>query len=394
MQNEEQKATLSILLALSLCHGLNDLIQSLLPAIYPLIKTSFMLNFSQIGLITFTFQVTASLLQPMIGNYTDKRPQPYSLVIGMGFTLCGLLLLSAAPYYAIVLFAAALIGMGSSVFHPEASRMARLASGGRHGFAQSLFQVGGSTGGAFGPLLAALIIIPYGQSSIAYFAVIAFVAMILLTHIGRWYKAAHLDSARIKRVAATATSTFSRRHVIQSLTILALLVFSKFVYISSIGNYYIFYLIDRFHISVQNAQLRMFLFSVANVIGTFAGGPIGDRIGRRYVIWFSILGVLPFTLMMPYVDLFWTTVLSVIIGLVLASAFSAIVVFAQELLPNRIGMVSGLFFGFAFGMAGLGAALLGVLVDHTSLEFVYRVCSFLPALGILAIFLPSRKNQS
>lgn len=390
-----QTTTLSILCMLSICHCLNDMIQSLLPALYPLIKNSLSLNYTQIGLITFVFQITASILQPFVGFYIDKRPKPYSLVIGMGCSLCGLLLLSVAPVYGMVLLAAAMVGMGSSIFHPESSRMARLASGGRHGFAQSLFQLGGNVGSSTGPLIAAFIVIPNGQHSIAWFALVALLAMGLLFHIGRWYQASHMHPSRKQKPHADVH--FSKQKIIFSLAILLLLAFSKFFYMSSIGNYYTFYLMEKFHLSIQDAQLRLFIFLAASAAGTFLGGPLGDRIGRRYIIWFSILGVLPFTLMMPYANLLWTSILSILTGLILASAFSAMVVYAQELMPGRIGMVSGLFFGFAFGVAGLAAALLGVLVDHTSLEFVYHICSFLPAIGVLAIFLPNthpKKVQS
>ena len=381
------QAALGILSAISLCHGLNDLLQSVLPAVYPILKTAYRLDFGQIGLITFTNTVTASLLQPIVGLITDKRPKPYSLAIGMGFTLVGLLLLSVAPTYGAVLVAVGFVGIGSSIFHPESSRVARLASGGRHGFAQSLFQVGGNAGSATGPLLAAFIVLPYGQPSIAWFAVVAFVAMIILARVGAWYKAHIVVHART--AAAAIHAGISKARVRWALTILMLLVFSKNVYLVSITSYYTFYLIDKFNLSVQSAQLHLFVFLGAAAAGTFIGGPVGDRIGRKYVMWVSILGVLPFTLLLPYANLFWTDVLSIIIGLVMASAFSAIVVFAQELVPGRVGAVSGLFFGFAFGFGGIGAALLGQLADSTSIDFVYKVCSFLPAIGLLTAFLPN-----
>ena len=381
------QAALGILSAISLCHGLNDLLQSVLPAVYPILKTAYRLDFGQIGLITFTNTVTASLLQPIVGLVTDKRPKPYSLAIGMGFTLVGLLLLSVAPTYGAVLVAVGFVGIGSSIFHPESSRVARLASGGRHGFAQSLFQVGGNAGSATGPLLAAFIVLPYGQPSIAWFAVVAFVAMIILARVGAWYKAHIVVHART--AAAAIHAGISKARVRWALTILMLLVFSKNVYLVSITSYYTFYLIDKFNLSVQSAQLHLFVFLGAAAAGTFIGGPVGDRIGRKYVMWVSILGVLPFTLLLPYANLFWTDVLSIIIGLVMASAFSAIVVFAQELVPGRVGAVSGLFFGFAFGFGGIGAALLGQLADSTSIDFVYKVCSFLPAIGLLTAFLPN-----
>jgi MFS transporter, FSR family, fosmidomycin resistance protein len=379
-------AAIGILWALSLCHLLNDMMQSLLPAIYPIIKSSFSLDFTQIGLITLTNQATASLLQPAVGYYTDKRPRPYSLAIGMGSTLVGMMLLAAAPRYGVVLAAAALIGVGSSVFHPESSRIARLASGGRHGFAQSLFQVGGNAGSALGPLLAAFVVLPRGQRSVAWFSIAALVAMALLWHVGGWYK--QTLSAAARRASAVRRDGVSSRQVASAIGILLALIFSKHVYLASLTSYYTFYLISRFHLSVQSAQLHLFLFLGATAAGTFAGGPIGDRIGRRRVILWSILGVLPFTLALPYADLFWTRTLSVVIGVIIASAFSAIVVYAQELVPGRVGTVAGLFFGLAFGIGGLGAAALGTLADHTSIFFVYHVCAFLPAIGILALWLP------
>ena len=382
-----QAAAIGILSAISLCHGLNDLLQSVLPAVYPILKTAYRLDFGQIGLITFINTVTASLLQPVIGLITDKRPKPYSLSIGMGFTLVGLLLLSSAPTYAAVLLAVAFVGIGSSIFHPESSRVARLASGGRHGFAQSLFQVGGNAGSATGPLLAAFIVLPYGQPSIAWFAVVAFIAIIILARVGAWYKAHIVVHA--KAASAAIHTGISKARVRMALLILMLLVFSKNVYLVSITSYYTFYLIDKFGLSVQSAQLHLFVFLGAAAAGTFIGGPVGDRIGRKYVMWVSILGALPFTMLLPYASLFWTEVLSIVIGVVMASAFSAIVVFAQELVPGRIGAVSGLFFGFAFGFGGIGAALLGQLADATSIDFVYKVCSFLPAIGLLTAFLPN-----
>jgi FSR family fosmidomycin resistance protein-like MFS transporter len=383
---EASGAVLSILGAISVAHLLNDLMQSLLPALYPLLKASYALNFAQVGLLTLTFQLTASLLQPVVGQFTDRKPLPFSLPTGMAFSLAGLLLLSAAGSYGLLLGGAALLGLGSSIFHPESSRVARLASGGRFGFAQSLFQVGGNAGQSFGPLLAAFIIVPHGQHAVAWFAAVALTGMLLLTYVGNWYKS-HL-AARPQRTPASAPANLSPTRIRWTIAVLLALMFSKFVYLSSINTYLTFYLMGRFHLSVQNAQLHLFMFLAAVAIGTVAGGPIGDRIGRTYVIWASILGVLPFTLALPYASLAQTDVLIVIIGLVLASAFSAILVYAQELVPGRIGLISGLFFGFAFGMAGLGAAGLGVLADHTSLHFVYQICSFLPLLGVLTIFLP------
>ena len=381
-----RSAALLVLCAISLSHCLNDIIQSLVPAIYPVLKQEFNLDFGQIGLITLTFQLTASLLQPLVGIYTDRRPTPFSLPLGMGCTLLGLLLLSVVRSFPVLLVAAAMIGMGSSVFHPESSRVARMASGGQHGFAQSLFQVGGNFGTALGPLLAAFIVVPRGQSSIAWFSVVAFAAIIILTRIGRWYSA-HLRAPRKASDGAKAVP-LPRRELGIALTVLMILVFSKYLYLASITSYYPFYLMSKFGLDKQAALVRLFIFLAAVAAGTIVGGPLGDRFGRRLVIWVSILGVLPFTLLLPHADLFWTTVLSVVIGLILSSAFSAILVFAQELVPGKVGMISGMFFGFAFGMGGLGAAVLGALADHTSMGFVYNVCAYLPALGLLAYFLP------
>ncbi|KAF1028763.1 MAG: Fosmidomycin resistance protein [Burkholderia plantarii] len=379
-----------VLGAISFAHLLNDMIQSLLLAIYPMLRANFDLSFTQVGLITLTYQITASLLQPLVGTFTDKRPQPHSLPIGMGFTLVGLLLLSIAPSFPVLLFAAALVGCGSSIFHPESSRVARMASGGRHGLAQSLFQVGGNAGTALGPVLAALIIIPHGQRSIAWFSVAALVAIVVLSQIGRWY---HRHPAAKKKAAGGRHASLSSRQVAIAMTVLMVLVFSKYFYLASINSYFTFYLMDKFHLSTQAAQFHLFVFLAAAAAGTIVGGPIGDRIGREYVIWISILGVAPFTLMLPYANLFWTTVLNVIIGLVLASAFSAILVYAQELLPGKVGMVAGLFFGLSFGMAGIGAAVLGRLADATSIAQVYQLCSFLPLLGVLTIFLPDVEGK-
>jgi MFS transporter, FSR family, fosmidomycin resistance protein len=381
------ETALGILCAISLCHGLNDLLQSVLPAVYPILKDTYRLDFGQIGLITFTNTATASLLQPVVGFVTDRRPKPYSLSIGMGFTLIGLLLLSAAPTYVAILVAVAFVGVGSSIFHPESSRVARLASGGRHGFAQSLFQVGGNAGSAMGPLLAAFIVLPNGQRSIAWFALGALTAMTVLARVGSWYKA-HLVS-QAKMAHAAVRSALPAGRVRWALVILMLLVFSKNIYMASLSSFYTFYLIEKFGLSVQSAQLHLFMFLGAAAAGTFIGGPVGDRIGRKYVIWASILGVLPFTVLLPYANLFWTEILTILIGLILASAFSAIVVFAQELVPGRVGTVAGIFFGFAFGAGGVGAALLGQLADTTSIEFVYKVASFLPAIGLLTAFLPN-----
>jgi FSR family fosmidomycin resistance protein-like MFS transporter len=378
-----------VLLALSFSHFLNDLIQSLLPAIYPILKASYSLTFTQIGLITLTFQITASLLQPLVGLYTDRKPMPYSLSIGMGFSLCGLLLLSQANRYELLLVAAALVGMGSSVFHPESSRMARLASGGRHGLAQSLFQVGGNIGSSSGPLLAAFIVVPHGQGSIGWFSLAALIAIAVLFSVGRWY-ANHLSQRRSRaHFHGVRHPDMTRGKIAFCITLLVVLIFSKFFYTASIGTYFTFFLIHKFQLTVPQAQIHLFMFLGAVAVGTLAGGPIGDRFGRKYVIWFSILGVLPFTLMLPYANLFWTGVLSVVIGVILSSAFSAILVYAQELVPGKVGTIAGLFFGFAFGLGGLGAASLGQLADIKGIDFVYQLCSFLPALGILAAFLPN-----
>lgn len=381
-------AAFSVVVALSICHFLNDTMQSVLAAIYPILKINYELSFSQIGLLTFAFQFTASLLQPAIGAFTDKRPIGYALPVGMGFTLVGLLLLATAGYYALLLLAAALVGFGSAVFHPESSRIARLASGGRHGTAQSVFQVGGNAGTASGPLLAAFIIVPNGQSSVGWFGLAALCGMMILTWVSRWYAAYRRASAG--RPAPDKTLVHSRRRVILALVVLALLVFTKNIYVASFTSFYTFYTIERFGVGVQDAQLLLFLFLGAMAAGTLIGGPVGDRIGAKAVIWVSILGILPFTLMLPYADLFWTAVLTVIIGVVLASAFPAIVVFAQELVPGRIGLIAGVFFGFAFGMGGISAAVLGQVADVKGIVYVYQVCSLLPFLGLLTIFLPKQ----
>lgn len=382
-----ERTALAVLVGISFCHLLNDMLQSLLPAIYPMIKQGFGLSFSQVGLITLVFQITASLLQPIVGLYTDRSPKNYALPVGMAFTLGGLLLLSVAPNFPLLLLAAALVGTGSSVFHPESSRVARLASGGRHGLAQSLFQVGGNLGSAVGPLAAAFLILPHGQSSVAWFSLGALLAIIVLTRIGTWF-GANRKAKAVSRRSGTEAS-LSRKQIGGAIAVLLALIFSKYFYLASLTSYYTFYLITRFGVSVQTAQIDLFVFLGATAIGTIAGGPIGDRIGRKKVIWGSILGVLPFTLILPYASLFWTVVLTVPIGLILASAFSAIVVYAQELMPGRVGMVAGLFFGFAFGMGGVGAAVLGMLADWTDIGTVYRLCAFLPAIGLLTAFLPN-----
>jgi FSR family fosmidomycin resistance protein-like MFS transporter len=388
-----QKTAFKVLAAISFCHMLNDMVQSLLPALYPVLKESFHLSFGDIGLITLTFQATASLLQPFVGYSTDRKPVPYSLAFGMGLTLAGLLLLSIAPSFAILLLAAALVGLGSAVFHPESSRVARIASGGQHGLAQSLFQVGGNAGSSLGPLLAAFIVVPRGQSSVAWFSLAALLGMLILTRIGGWYKRAITTRSGALKTRESR-SPLPPRTTAFAIAILLALIFSKYFYLASLTNYYTFYLMHRFHVSVQNAQVHLFAFLGAVAAGTIIGGPVGDRIGRKAVIWGSILGVLPFSILLPHVDLFWTGVLTVIIGIILASAFSAILVYAQELLPGKIGMISGLFFGFAFGMAGIAAAVLGKLADRTGIEFVYQICAFLPAIGLLAGFLPSLRRAS
>jgi FSR family fosmidomycin resistance protein-like MFS transporter len=374
-----------VLAGISFSHFLNDTMQSLIASVYPILKDSYALDFAQIGMITLAFQFTASLLQPVIGHFTDKKAQPFSLAIGMGFTFFGLLLLSAAQRYPVILVAAALVGLGSAVFHPESARIARLASGGRYGFAQSVFQLGGSFGTSMGPLLAALIVVPFGQPSIAWFSSIAFLAMVILWRIGQWYKPQITN--RRAPIHAHPDAPSSRR-VMMALGVLVALLFSKQLYVSSLSSYYIFYLIDKFGVSTQTAQFYLFIFLASNAAGAFFGGPIGDRFGRKYVIWFSILGALPFTLALPYAGLFASAVLTVFIGFIISSATSSIIVFAQELMPHRLGMISGLFFGFAFGIGGLGAAVLGKVADHTGIAFVYQVCAFLPAIGLLAVFLP------
>jgi FSR family fosmidomycin resistance protein-like MFS transporter len=388
-----EKLVLSILLAAAFCHFLNDMVQSLIPAIYPLLKASFHLDFTQIGMITLTYQITASLLQPLIGHFNDRHPRPYSLAIGMGFTLVGLVTLSRVSTYPMLLGGAALVGMGSAVFHPESSRVVRMVSGGQHGFAQALFQVGGNAGSSLGPLLAAFIVLPNGRSSLAWFSAVALLGIVVLARVGSWSKKNRPPVPKSRSQKTEYHPELSPRKVYLSLTVLIALMFSKFFYLSSLTSYYTFFLISKFHVSIQSAQVHLFMFAGAIAAGTIIGGPIGDRIGRKYVIWCSILGVLPFTLVLPYANLFWTGILSVVIGVILASAFSAILVYAQELMPGKIGMISGLFFGLAFGMGGLGAALLGNLADHTSIAFVYKLCSFLPAIGLLTGFLPNLETK-
>ena len=387
-----EKTVFPILFALSFSHLLNDTIQSLIPAIYPIIKTSYHLSFSQIGLITLTFQLAASLLQPFVGLYTDKKPQPYSLAVGMGFTLIGLISLSQSSHFYTILLSVCFIGIGSSIFHPEASRMAHAASGGKRGLAQSVFQLGGNAGSSLGPLLAAWIIVPYGQFSVIWFSVIALLAIIILTYVGNWYRGFMLSRSK-KINIQTVVSQFSRTKVIFSVCILLLLIFSKYFYMASLTNYFTFYLIDKFHVSVQTSQIYLFVFLFSVAAGTLLGGPIGDKIGRKYVIWASILGTAPFALLLPHANLFWVGVLIVPIGMILASAFSAILVYAQELIPGKVGLVAGLFFGFAFGMGGIGSALLGKLADSTSIGYVFNICAFLPLIGLLTGFLPNIETK-
>lgn len=389
----EHSTEFRILGAISFSHLLNDMIQSLILAIYPILKSGFNLSFAQIGLITLTYQITASLLQPAVGLITDKKPMPYSLPVGMGFTLCGLLLLATAPNFTVLLVAAALVGTGSSVFHPESSRVARMASGGRHGLAQSLFQVGGNAGASLGPLLAAWIIVPHGRGSVAWFSLAALLAMVVLLQVSRWYRDHHVVRGKAKAKRASHM-VLTKAQVSWSLLILGLLIFSKYFYLASLSSYYTFYLIHKFGVSVQNAQTHLFVFLFAVAAGSLIGGPVGDRIGRKWVIWASILGVAPFTLILPHASLFWTGALTVIIGLILASAFSAILVYAQELIPGRVGMVSGLFFGFAFGMGGIGAAVLGHIADARGIEYVYGLCAYLPLIGIITAFLPNLERKT
>lgn len=392
----------AVLAAISFSHLLNDTIQALLPAIYPLLKSAFALSFAQVGLITLTLQVTASLLQPVVGHYTDRRPTPYALVGGMSMTLAGVLLLSAAPTFAILLAAAGLMGVGSAVFHPESSRVARMASGGRHGLAQSVFQVGGNIGSSLGPLLGAFVVAPRGQSSIAWCASLALLAMMVQWRVGRWCESRTAATTRGAAVGGQESAVIDSEScapgplvsVKWPLAILAALIFSKYFYLASLSSYYTFYLISRFHVSVQTAQIDLFIFLGAVAAGTILGGPIGDRFGRKWVIWGSIFGVCPFTLALPHANIFWTPILTVAIGLILASAFSAIIVYAQELVPGRIGLISGVFFGFAFGMGGLGAAVLGALADRIGIEAVYGLCAFLPLIGALAAFLPDVDHKA
>lgn len=389
-----QKTVYPILFAIAFSHLLNDLLQIVIPSIYPLLKESYSLNFTQIGLITLVYQLTASLLQPVVGFHTDKNPLPYSLAFGMGFTALGLTLLAFSTNYYLILVSVGLVGIGSSIFHPEASRVAYLASGGKRGLAQSIFQVGGNSGTAIGPLLVILIVIPYGQTHILWFLLASFLAVIVLMQIARWYKK-HLIFRKANKIKVLDYPPRLRKKEVKgAIGILLVLIFSKYIYMTSISSYFTFYLIDKFGLSIPESQFYLFLFFGSVALGTFLGGPLGDRFGRKYVIWFSILGSAPFALLLPYVDLFWTGALVIMVGLILSSAFSAILVFAQELLPGKVGMISGLFFGFAFGIAGLGSAILGYLADQTSIEFVYKLCSFLPLIGAVAYFLPNLRART
>lgn len=388
-----QQTVYSILFTISLAHFINDMLQSVIPSIYPLIKQRFSLNFTQIGLITFTYQITASILQPFVGLYTDKKPKPYSLAVGMGFTLSGLLLASFASHFYIMLMAVSLIGIGSSIFHPESSRVAHLASGGKKGLAQSIFQLGGNAGSAIGPLLAAIIVIPYGQSNVIWFCLIAFAGILVLLQIAKWYAERLNINAKNKNAKETTHLNISKKRVIFSLGVLLVLIFSKYFYLASITSYYTFFLINKFHLSIQQSQIYLFLFLGSVAAGTLFGGPLGDRFGRKYIIWISILGVAPFTMLLPYVSLFWTGVLSVFIGLILSSAFSAILVYATELVPGKVGLIAGLFFGLAFGMGGLGSAILGKVADMTSINYVFKICAYLPLIGIFTSLLPNIEGK-
>lgn len=386
-----QKTVYPILFSIAFAHLLNDMLQAVIPSVYPILKDSYQLSFTQIGLITFAYQMAASILQPFVGFYTDKKPQPYSQIYGMLFTLCGIVLLSFAHHFYVIILSVILVGIGSSIFHPEASRISFLASGGKRGLAQSVFQLGGNAGTAIGPLLVALLVVPNDQRYILIFVIVATIALFVLRHIAIWYDN-HL-TLRSKKKVAIILPDLSKNKIVISVVILLVLIFSKFFYMASMSSYFTFYLIEKFNLSVQDAQFHLFLFLASCAVGTLMGGPMGDKFGRKYVIWFSVLGAAPFALLLPYVDLFWTGVLSVVIGLIISSAFPAILVYAQELLPKKLGMVSGLFYGFAFGMGGLGSALLGYTADHIGIERVYQICAFLPLIGIIALFLPNLKKK-
>jgi len=386
-----QKTVYPILFSIAFAHLLNDMLQAVIPSVYPILKESYKLSFTQIGLITFAYQMAASILQPFVGFYTDKKPQPYSQIYGMLFTLCGIVLLSFAHHFYIIILSVILVGIGSSIFHPEASRISFLASGGKRGLAQSVFQLGGNAGTAIGPLLVALLVVPNDQRYILIFVIVATIALFVLRHIAVWYDN-HL-TLRSKKKVVIILPDLSRNKIIISVVILLVLIFSKFFYMASMSSYFTFYLIEKFNLSVQDAQFHLFLFLASCAVGTLMGGPMGDKFGRKYVIWFSVLGAAPFALLLPYADLFYTGVLSVVIGLIISSAFPAILVYAQELLPKKLGMVSGLFYGFAFGMGGLGSALLGYTADHIGIERVYQICAFLPLIGIIALFLPNLKKK-
>lgn len=388
-----QKTIYSILFSIAVAHMLNDLLQAVIPAAYPILKEKYDLSFTQIGLITFSYQMAASILQPFVGFYTDKKPKPYSQIFGMLFTLSGIVLLAYAASFPVILVSVVLVGIGSSIFHPEASRVSYLASGGKRGLAQSIFQIGGNTGTALGPLLVAWIVVPHGQEYIVWFSAIAILGIMVLSRIAKWYHE-HLKVTAKKKIALVDLPNLTPRQITMSVIILLVLIFSKYFYVAGISSYFTFYLIEKFSVSVQDAQFYLFLFLLSLAIGTLLGGPLGDKFGRKYVIWFSVLGAAPFTLLMPYANLFWTSVLSVVIGIIISSAFPAILVYAQELLPKKLGMISGLFYGFAFGMGGLGSAILGYMADQTSIEYVYHFCAYLPLIGIIAWFLPNLKKKT
>lgn len=387
-----QKTVFSILFAIAFAHLLNDLLQAVIPSVYPILKDKYDLTFTQIGLITFSYQMAASILQPLVGMYTDKYPKPFSQIFGMLFTTAGIISLAFASHFYVIIVSVILVGIGSSIFHPEASRISFLASGGKRGLAQSIFQLGGNAGTAIGPLLVALFVVPKGQFYIIGFVAIAILALLVLSRIAFWYQN-HL-SLRAKKKVEIVLPDLSQTRIVTSVIILLVLIFSKFFYMASMSSYFTFYLIEKFQLSVQEAQYHLFLFLASCALGTLLGGPLGDKFGRKYVIWFSVLGVAPFALLLPYADLFWTGILSVVIGIIISSAFPAILVYAQELLPKKLGMVSGLFYGFAFGMGGLGSAVLGYIADHTGIEYVYHICAFLPLIGIIAFFLPNLKKKN